>query len=261
MDGQRFELAKLVEKMKKTGIMSLEKELLIGHEKKIKARVIFALVPDGVKKQRADAVAYKANNKNYTVQKEYKVWTEINVFITNVSKDSLALKQIMSIYRLRWQVELVFKTWKSHYKIDSYKTMRKERMECYVYATLLLILLQWRIFSWLNRYSVRDGVPLSLHKFSKLMVHLTTLFNEAIVRNKIKIDVFVHQVIMLSKTYLQKEKKKNKVCFTDIVNTNNYLSCIGKQEAQPLPTHTLGIKKYETSTPRGVTYPKIDPLN
>ena len=229
--------------------MSLEKELLIGHEKKIKARVIFALVPDGVKMQRASAVAYKASNKNYTVQKEYKVWTEINVFITNVTKDCLTSEQIMSIYRLRWQVELVFKTWKSHYEIDQYKTMKKERMECYVYATLLLILLQWRIFSWLNHHAVRNGVPLSLHKFSKLMVHLTILFNEAVVRNKIKIDVFLHQVIALSKSYLYKEKKKNKVCFTDIVNPHNYLSCIGKQEAQPLPTHTLGIKKYETSAP------------
>ncbi len=261
LDGQRFELVKLVEKMKRAGIMSLEKELLIGHEKKIKARVIFSIVPDGVKKQRASAVAYKANNKNYTVQKEYKVWTGINVFITNVSKDRLTPEQIMSIYRLRWQVELVFKTWKSHYKIDQYKTMRKERMECYVYATLLLILLQWRIFSWLNHSSVRNGIFLSLHKFSKLMIHLTILFNEAVVRNKIKINVFLHHVIALSKSYLQKEKKKNKVCFTDIVNPHDYLSCIGKQEAQPLPTHPLGIKKYETSTPHGVEYPKANHLN
>lgn len=225
LDEQRLDLIKLIDKMKKSKVMYLEKELLIGHEKKIKTRVIFNLVPDEVRKKRTQAVDYKAKNQNYTVQKEYKIWAGINVFITNVDKKTLTYEQIMNIYRLRWQVELVFKTWKSHYKIDHYKTMRKERIECYLYATLLLILLHWRIFSWLNQKVFYKRTPLSLHKFSKLMVHLTVPFNEIIVRSKNKIEIFLQCVLELSESYLLKEKKKNKLCFSDITKQQPYVYC------------------------------------
>ncbi len=225
LDHQRLDLIKLIDKMKKNKIMHLEKELLIGHEAKMKVRVIFNLVPDEVKRQRTKAVDYKAKSNNYTVQKEYRIWAGINVFITNVDKKTLTYEHIMNIYRLRWQVELVFKTWKSHYKIDRYKTMRKERIECYLYANLLLILLHWRIFSWLNQKVFYKRTLLSLHKFSKLMVHLTVPFNEIIVRSKNKIEIFLECVLELSESYLLKEKKKNKICFSDITKQQPYVYC------------------------------------
>src|SRR5690606_1731691 len=104
MDGKRLDLVKLVNKMKKNKIMYFEDELIVGNQNKLKARVIINLVPDEIKKKRAEAVAYKGKNQNYTVQKEYKVWTGINVFITNVDKKRLTVEQIINIYRLRWQV-------------------------------------------------------------------------------------------------------------------------------------------------------------
>jgi len=223
--GKRLDLAKLLARMKKNNIGYLEKELLIGHEKKIKARTIFSLLPDEIKKKRAKAVAYKAKDHNYTVQKEYKVWTGLNVFVTNVDKTILNTRQVMDIYRLRWQIELVFKTWKSHYKIDHYKSMRKERMECYLYATLLLILLHWRVFSWLRQKLFHKNFHLSLHKFSKLMVHLRLLFNQIVIRGKGKIEIFLQSVLALAEVYLQKETKKNKVNFADVVKPSRYVYC------------------------------------
>jgi len=225
LDQKRLDLIKLIDKMKKNKIMHLEKELLIGHEAKMKVRVIFNLVPDEVKRQRTKAVDYKAKSNNYTVQKEYKIWAGMNVFITNVDKKTLTCEHIMNIYRLRWQVELVFKTWKSHYKIDRYKTMRKERIECYLYANLLLILLHWRIFCWLNQKVFYKRTLLSLHKFSKLMVHLTVPFNEIVVRSKNEIGIFLGCVLELSESYLLKEKKKNKICFSDITKQQPYVYC------------------------------------
>ena len=216
--GQRLDLPKLIASMKKSGLLTLERDLLVGLEGRFKARVVFALMPDEIKNKRLKAVTYKAQNRNSTVQKEYKVWAGINVFITNVSKECLTAEKIMQIYRLRWQVELVFKTWKSHYRIDCYKTMRKERMECYLFATLLLILLQWKIFSWLNRHSLQKGIPLSLHKFTMLMIRLKPLFNETVVRAKADMEILLKHIMTLSDAYLLKENKKGKVNFMDIVS-------------------------------------------
>jgi hypothetical protein len=222
---ERLDLVKLVRKMRKNRLAYVEKMIFIGHEKEIKARAIFSLVPDAVKKRRATTVAYKAKGHNYTVQKEYKIWTSLNVFITNVDKETLKAKQIMDIYRLRWQVELVFKTWKSYYKIDHYKCMRRERVECYLYATLLLILLHWRIFSWLNQKLSDKRVFLSLHKFSKLMVHLSLLFNQVVIRGKDNLILFLKFILDLSQTYLQKETKKNKIGFAHLVESCRCVYC------------------------------------
>jgi hypothetical protein len=234
LDGERFDLVRFIRKMSKNNILYVEKELFVGHEKKIKARVIFSLLPNEIKKQRSKTVAYKAKNKNYTLQKEYQIWTGINVFITNVDKKVLNSKKIMDVYRLRWQVELIFKTWKSHYKIDHYKSMRKQRMECYLYATLLLILLHWRVFSWLNQKLFDKNIHLSLHKFSKLMVHLTPLVNQIVIRSKGKVTFFLNTVLTLSEPYLQKEKKKNKIGFSDIVKRQDIYIAQASRKAQAL---------------------------
>lgn len=216
--GKRIDLPKLLRRMKKRGLKAVEMDLTVGLEGSFRARVIITLVPEEVKNKRLKAVAYKANNRNYTVQKEYKAWAGINVFVTNVSNEWLTSEKVMDIYRLRWQVELVFKTWKSHYKIDRYKTMRKERMECYLFATLLLVTLQWKIFSWLNHNSMKRGLPLSLHKFTMLMVRLKSTFNEAIVRSKVKMEILLEHLKSFSDTYLAKESKYRKKSFIDIIS-------------------------------------------
>ena len=66
-----------------------------------------------------------------------------NVFITNVPVEKLATKQIRLVYSLRWQVEVMFKLWKSHYNIDKVKKMSIFRFECHIYAQLIITLLDF----------------------------------------------------------------------------------------------------------------------
>lgn len=204
--------------MKKKGQTELEMDLLVGLESGFKARAVLCLVPEEIRAKRLRTARLKAKSMNYTVHKEYNVWAGINAFITNVCREWMTADKVVDTYRLRWQVELVFKTWKSQYKMDRYKTMRKERMECYLFATLLLVLLQWNIFSWLNHNSMKRGLPLSLHKFTMLMVRLRSPFNEAIVRGKVKMENLLELVMSLSDTYLLKESKCGKISFIDIIS-------------------------------------------
>lgn len=246
--GERLDLNALIKKMKRNGITCMEKQLRIGNENSFLARVIICLVPDHVKKKRKQEAIHKAKNHQSLVQKQHLVWQGINMFITNVNRDCLAMDQIMTIYRLRWQVELAFKTWKSHHNIDQYKSMKKERMECYVYASLLLILLQGKIFAWLNQKLIANKIHLSLHKFSKLMVHLHTLFNEVVIRNKLKISNFLSCLLPLAQVYALKEKKDGKIGFADIIQIKSSVSCNDKQNARHLSHKNSGLKKYEIST-------------
>ncbi len=246
--GERLDLTALLKKMKRYGITCMEKEIRIGSENSLIARAIVSVVPNEIRERRKQAVLSKAKSHQYTVQKQYHVWENINVFITNIKSDSLSPDQIMMLYRLRWQVELVFKTWKSHRSIDQYKTMKKDRMECYVYADLLLLIIQGKIFAWLNQKMISKRIYLSLHKFSKLMIHLSAYFNDAVIRKRLRISNFLSYLTPLAYTYALREKKKNKIGFAQITQIQSLVSCNDKQKARLLSLKKSGLKKYETST-------------
>ncbi|SPT76336.1 Transposase for insertion sequence element IS231B [Bacillus cereus] len=40
---------------------------------------------------------------------------------------------------LRWQIEIIFKTWKSLFQIHHWQTIKQERLECHVYGRLSAI--------------------------------------------------------------------------------------------------------------------------
>ena len=80
------------------------------------------------------------------MSEEYAVRQHFNLYMTNIETEKLPAQAIRNIYRLRWQVELVFKQWKSTYKIDKTHKMKYERWVTLFYARLLLMLIHWTIY-------------------------------------------------------------------------------------------------------------------
>ena len=64
-----------------------------------------------------------------------------NIFITNASPELVKTEQIYGFYRLRWQIELLFKIWKSVFELDQVGKMSIARFECYLYGKLIAILI------------------------------------------------------------------------------------------------------------------------
>ncbi|MET3202595.1 UNVERIFIED_ORG: hypothetical protein ABID75_005581 [Bacillus proteolyticus] len=65
----------------------------------------------------------------------------INVYMTNISTDIVLMGQVHDWYSLRWQIEILFKTWKSFFHIHHCKRIKQERLECHLYGQLIAILL------------------------------------------------------------------------------------------------------------------------
>ena len=65
----------------------------------------------------------------------------MNVYITNTSPKEVPTNYVHPLYSLRWQIEILFKTWKSFFEIDECKKIKKERLECHLYGQLIGILL------------------------------------------------------------------------------------------------------------------------
>ena len=53
----------------------------------------------------------------------------------------LSIEQVALLYRVRWQIELVFKLWKSYCGFDHIQGMRRERILFELYAKMIGIIL------------------------------------------------------------------------------------------------------------------------
>jgi hypothetical protein len=65
----------------------------------------------------------------------------LNVFISNASEDLLSPKEAYGLYKIRWQVELIFKAWKSILNLGQIRKMVAERVRCYLYGKFIWVLL------------------------------------------------------------------------------------------------------------------------
>ncbi|EJS69877.1 transposase for insertion sequence element IS231E [Bacillus cereus BAG2X1-3] len=51
------------------------------------------------------------------------------------------MEQIHDFYSLRWQIEVIFKTWKSLFQIHDWYNIKRERLECHIYGKRIAIFL------------------------------------------------------------------------------------------------------------------------
>ncbi|WP_333725755.1 IS4 family transposase [Bacillus paranthracis] len=67
--------------------------------------------------------------------------SKVNLLVTNTSSEKLPATEVYAFYSLRWQVEILFRTWKSIFRIHVSKRMKLERFQCHLYGQLLRLCL------------------------------------------------------------------------------------------------------------------------
>lgn len=136
-DGQRHSLTELL--ASQTG-ERCELVVQLGVQQRLKARLLAQRVPHKVAQQRRERLRATAKRKGRVVsetQLELAGWT---VLVTNVPLELLSQEEAMALYRIRWQIELLFKLWKSEGQLDQTRAERVERVQCEMYAKLLALL-------------------------------------------------------------------------------------------------------------------------
>jgi len=113
----------------------------IGHTQKLPTRVIIHRLTDDQTQTRLKNQAIREKKKGIVMKEKSKCLMGMNVYITNTSLEEVPTKDVHALYSLRWQIEILFKTWKSFFEIDACKTMKRERLECHLYGQLIGILL------------------------------------------------------------------------------------------------------------------------
>lgn len=93
------------------------------------------------------AKAKKDHKKRMTqITKEHIAWCGFNSYVTNIPPSWFDALTIIQIYGIRWQIEIMFKVWKSIFKIGDVGKIKGNRVLCMLYGRLTWILLQMKVF-------------------------------------------------------------------------------------------------------------------
>ncbi|MGX7632525.1 IS4 family transposase [Bacillus thuringiensis] len=125
----------------KSGQTNEISDVYIGQYQKLPARLIIHRLTEEQTRRRWKNQALKEKKKGIVMKERSKRLSAMNVYITNASSEDVPMEHIHNLYSLRWQIELLFKTWKSFFEIDHCKKIKKERLECHLYGQLIAILL------------------------------------------------------------------------------------------------------------------------
>lgn len=109
----------------------------VGREQPLSGRLLARRAPASVvarRRQRLCKQAKRKGRKVSTAQETLCAWT---VYLTNLQAESLRWQEVWVLARARWQIELLFKLWKSHGGLESSRGERAERVLCEVYAKLI----------------------------------------------------------------------------------------------------------------------------
>lgn len=126
----------------------VEMSVWLGKKAKVPCRLLAVRVPDDVKLERGTTLTAKSERKGQKVSSDRLELCGWTVLVTNAPKDKLGFQQAFELYRLRWQIERLFRLWKETLKMDEWRTKKPLRIECEIYAKLIGALLTQRITAY-----------------------------------------------------------------------------------------------------------------
>lgn len=92
------------------------------------------------------------------------------ILVTNASRDLLPTAAVGILYRVRWQVELVFKQFKSVLRLHVLPSQNPARVQCEIWGRLLLALLTFVWYQHLNAACLQEHqCEMSFAKVAKLL--------------------------------------------------------------------------------------------
>lgn len=140
--GQRIALSELLADQSES---VAEYDVRIGNRAhhQIPCRLIAIRLPQEVADRRRQKTKENALRRGKMVTDAWLKLLDWGLFITNVPSTMLHKEHVATLYRIRWQIELVFKMCKSFCGLDHIASLRPERIMTEFYARLIAVLLTY----------------------------------------------------------------------------------------------------------------------
>jgi hypothetical protein len=168
-----------------------ERPVLLGSQERIPVRLIAFRVSQEVADRHRQRLREYARKKGVTLRRETLLLAGWIILLTNVPEEKMMPREALVMARVRWQVEILFRVWKSHARIDEWRSHNPWRILCELYAKLAgQVILHWMLLTEWHRFPDRSlfkaakalqklAIPLALSlRQGKWLVELIFLFQE-----------------------------------------------------------------------------------
>jgi hypothetical protein len=204
----KLDLSKMAQNMSLNEIRSF-KDIIIGKTHPIKCTLIIAMVPDEVKEDRRRNREKEAKKKK--VKNSSSALDGINVYITNIPQNIISSEAIFKFYSLRWQIEIMFKTWKSIYEIDMVNDVKEERFECFVYGKFIEICLSTILLSLSNDDKSKIPKEISLYKAHDILHNYNMNLQDIVFKESRQIYKEISVILEALKCYAKRCIRKGRL--------------------------------------------------
>lgn len=143
VDGRVLPLLDELQRRFEAGEAKVDMPILLGATHRLPCRLIAVRIPQEVVARRRQAAYEKAAKHGRPASAEYLRWQGWTIFVTNCEPERLSWKAIVILYRVRWQIELMFKLWKSLNGLTTHRPEASAREQLsLIYTKLIAAIVQ-----------------------------------------------------------------------------------------------------------------------
>lgn len=141
LDGRPLDLLTV---LRQSARPTLDQAVVIGRTQRVPVRLLAVQVPQDVADQRRRRIRREARHKGRAASAQALLLADWTMCVTTVPAAQLSVAEAVVVLHVRWQIELLFKLWKSQVRVDESRSQQPWRVLCEVYAKLLsVIVLHW----------------------------------------------------------------------------------------------------------------------
>ncbi len=127
----------LIDLLKKHG--NLDMPVLAGKDQQTKLRLITIKVDEETANSRRRKA--KKEVRGHNPSKEILFLMGWSIYITSLTDQQLGIEDFIQLYRLRWRIETIFKTWKSYFHFDHIHNVGKNQLKIILTARMIAMTL------------------------------------------------------------------------------------------------------------------------
>lgn len=213
-----IDLNKYLHKLKKHRLDYIEVFVYLGKKDRVPARLILSLADEDTYQKRLKKTTKQAKSTGNNVSEKFKARARLNIMVTNVPSEVLKTNEIRKVYAMRWQIELIFKAWKSLVNIEEFNSKKIHRFECQLYGKLIWIILNLKIFNYIQKQVFgQNKVLCSIWKYFRLMQNIQNCLIKAF-KSQHEFRLLIKRLIDYAPKAIYLEKKKEKLALEQIIN-------------------------------------------
>jgi len=202
----------------------IDTELFIKLKNKqmLKVRFVCIKLPEEIISTRLCKANKSAKCNGKMLTKKEKLMLRWNVFITNVKSEMLDAIKICKLYRVRWQLELVFKAIKSSLSFDNFGFAGEHYFKCLLYGKLILLTTSFELFAMCRKHLYREvGRLVSIQSFLRnLRLEINVILEIVMFASPDKLSKLSERLKRIAELSLY-DKRNRKTSEEELIDKNN----------------------------------------